>query len=139
MVVGSVPASNSRPTPESTDLQAVRDANPDLSPDEAAIETASSWPSVDRPSALHRRAVDVILRDGDNEVPMGCGLNEQCEQMRTGYEDLAPTERKNRRLLVEAMESVGFVNHGHEWWHFSYGDRYWAVITGTDVAIYGGL
>jgi len=70
---------------------------------------------------------------------MGCGLNEQCEQMRTGYEDLAPTERKNRRLLVEAMESVGFVNHGHEWWHFSYGDRYWAVITGTDVAIYGGL
>jgi D-ala-D-ala dipeptidase len=24
------------------------------------------------------------------------------------------------------MVGAGFVNYGYEWWHYSYGDRYWA-------------
>ena len=32
---------------------------------------------------------------------------------------------------------VGLVNYPTEWWHWSYGDRYWALISGADAALYG--
>jgi D-alanyl-D-alanine dipeptidase len=35
------------------------------------------------------------------------------------------------------MTGAGFVNYPSEWWHWSYGDRYWAVVTGEPHAIYG--
>jgi len=76
---------------------------------------------------------------GTDELPMGCELNEQCPAMRTAFDDLARDEHRNRRLLVDAMTGAGFVNYEHEWWHYSYGDRYWAFTTGADTALYGGL
>ncbi len=42
-----------------------------------------------------------------------------------------------RLLLAEVMEAVGFAQHPHEWWHFSYGDQLWAWQTGRQHAIYG--
>jgi D-alanyl-D-alanine dipeptidase len=36
------------------------------------------------------------------------------------------------------MESTGFVNYGYEWWHYSYGDRYWACAR-LEPALYGPL
>ncbi|MDT7587682.1 MAG: zinc D-Ala-D-Ala dipeptidase, partial [Pseudonocardiales bacterium] len=36
-----------------------------------------------------------------------------------------------------ALHSVGFVNYPTEWWHWSYGDRYWAIKTTAAAAIYG--
>jgi hypothetical protein len=38
---------------------------------------------------------------------------------------------------VSASWSAGLVNYPTEWWHWSYGDRYWALLTGADHAIYG--
>ena len=38
--------------------------------------------------------------------------------------------RDNRRLLYNLMTSVGFVNYRCEWWHYAYGERQWAVLTG---------
>jgi D-alanyl-D-alanine dipeptidase len=35
------------------------------------------------------------------------------------------------------MSTAGFLNYPTEWWHFSYGDRYWALDTGEQTAIYG--
>ena len=35
------------------------------------------------------------------------------------------------------MESTGFVNYPYEWWHFGYGDRYWAYAEDEPAAIYG--
>jgi zinc D-Ala-D-Ala dipeptidase len=29
------------------------------------------------------------------------------------------------------------VNYPTEWWHWSYGDRYWAVMTDAPAALYG--
>jgi len=29
------------------------------------------------------------------------------------------------------------VNYPTEWWHWSYGDRYWAFVTGAPHALYG--
>jgi len=34
--------------------------------------------------------------------------------------------RKNRQIMSDVLEKVGFVNYPTEYWHWSYGDRYWA-------------
>ncbi|SED95789.1 D-ala-D-ala dipeptidase [Streptomyces sp. TLI_105] len=35
------------------------------------------------------------------------------------------------------LTSTGLVNYPTEWWHWSYGDRYWAPATGAATAPYG--
>ncbi|WP_436497049.1 hypothetical protein [Actinokineospora sp. HUAS TT18] len=39
--------------------------------------------------------------------------------------------------LDTALTAVGMVNYPAEWWHWSYGDRYWAFVTGAVSARYG--
>ena len=46
--------------------------------------------------------------------------------------------RSNRTVMAKAL-GVGLVNYPTEWWHWSYGDRYWATATGAPAAIYGPL
>ena len=43
---------------------------------------------------------------------------------------------QNRRLLFNAMVDQGFTNYSEEWWHFDYGNQFWALINGVH-AIYG--
>jgi D-alanyl-D-alanine dipeptidase len=31
----------------------------------------------------------------------------------------------------------GLVNYPTEWWHWSFGDRYWALLSETGAALYG--
>lgn len=45
--------------------------------------------------------------------------------------------RANRRLLHWIMAEQGFVGYSEEWWHFSYGDQYWAGVSGASAALYG--
>lgn len=42
-------------------------------------------------------------------------------------------ERDLRRLLARAMTRAGFVQHPQEWWHWEFGTRYWAAVTGQPV------
>ena len=42
-------------------------------------------------------------------------------------------ERDLRRLLAAPMAGAGFVQHPQEWWHWEYGTRYWAAVTGQPV------
>lgn len=44
---------------------------------------------------------------------------------------------RNRALLRQAMLHQGFAPYQHEWWHFSYGDQYWARHFGASHARYG--
>jgi D-alanyl-D-alanine dipeptidase len=44
----------------------------------------------------------------------------------------------NRTILAAATRAADFVNYPLEWWHWSYGDRYWACATDV-VATYGSL
>lgn len=55
----------------------------------------------------------------------------------TSHPGISDSACRNRELLVNAMLRAGFVNYFGEWWHFSYGDRYWAYQTKTAAAIYG--
>jgi D-alanyl-D-alanine dipeptidase len=87
-------------------------------------------------------ALDLTLLDADGvELDMGTAVNGH----RTGDEARCPLDapglparaRRNRDLLAQAMGSAGFINYPTEWWHWSYGDCYWALITKADAAIYG--
>jgi zinc D-Ala-D-Ala dipeptidase len=87
-------------------------------------------------------AVDVVLlgRDGA-EVDMGCAINTNPEDSAglcyTDHPDVPDAARGARAALGEAMRRAGFVNYPTEWWHWSYGDRYWAMTTGASHARYG--
>jgi zinc D-Ala-D-Ala dipeptidase len=50
---------------------------------------------------------------------------------------ISRSARRNRELLISALTSVGMVNYPANWWHWSFGDRYWALSTGAGVACYG--
>lgn len=87
-------------------------------------------------------AVDLTLCDGDGHpLDMGSDVNESPEHSHgrcyTAATDLQPDAVANRRLLVGVLEAVGMVNYPTEWWHWSYGDRYWALHSGAASAYYG--
>jgi D-alanyl-D-alanine dipeptidase len=42
----------------------------------------------------------------------------------------------NRRLLYHLLADVGFSNYCEEWWHYDYGNQFWAKLTNQD-SIYG--
>jgi D-alanyl-D-alanine dipeptidase len=53
--------------------------------------------------------------------------------------NISADARANRDLLSGVLGSVGLVNYPTEWWHWSYGDRYWAYVTGARYALYGAI
>ncbi|MFN2522809.1 MAG: M15 family metallopeptidase [Mycobacteriales bacterium] len=87
-------------------------------------------------------AVDVLLVDGDGrDLDLGTPLNSSPEETHeacfTAATGISSAARTYRRLLIEAMAAAGFVNYPTEWWHWSFGDRYWAAVTGAVAARYG--
>ncbi|GAA2333955.1 D-alanyl-D-alanine carboxypeptidase family protein [Streptomyces caniferus] len=87
-------------------------------------------------------AVDLTLVTAEGEeVDMGTPINASPEESDgacyTAAPDLSPAARAHRRVLNSALHAAGLVNYPTEWWHWSYGDRYWALATGADHALYG--
>ncbi|MEU4843958.1 nitrilase-related carbon-nitrogen hydrolase [Streptomyces gilvosporeus] len=87
-------------------------------------------------------AVDLTLVTADGEyVDMGTPINASPEESDgacyTGAPGLTPAARANRRVLSAVLSAAGLVNYPTEWWHWSYGDRYWALMTGAEAAVYG--
>jgi D-alanyl-D-alanine dipeptidase len=89
-------------------------------------------------------AVDltVCAEDGP-ELPMGTRVNaspeESDEACYTAATNISTDARANRDVLADVLTAVGLVNYPTEWWHWSYGDRYWAYVTGRPAARYGPL
>jgi zinc D-Ala-D-Ala dipeptidase len=82
-------------------------------------------------------AVDVVLIDAAGSfVEMGSALDVHCPEMMTESPLISAAAQQNRRMLRSAMESAEFVNYDHEWWHYSFGDRYWAFKTDAAHALY---
>ncbi|MEU9337007.1 M15 family metallopeptidase [Streptomyces sp. NPDC048290] len=87
-------------------------------------------------------AVDLTLCTADGaELPLGTEVNATPEESggrcRTAAPGLDAEARANRTVLGRAMTAAGFVNYPTEWWHWSYGDRYWALTTAAPAARYG--
>jgi D-alanyl-D-alanine dipeptidase len=71
--------------------------------------------------------VDLTLSDEDSEEPLPacCAGSIPLPQKRTS------------KLLISALAAAGLVNHPARWWHWSYGDRFWAHTSRTPHARYG--
>jgi D-alanyl-D-alanine dipeptidase len=86
-------------------------------------------------------AVDLTLADADGPLDMGTAIDATPEMSggRCYFDapDIAPEARALRGILARALGSAGLVNYPTEWWHWSYGDRYWALVTGAPAAVYG--
>jgi D-alanyl-D-alanine dipeptidase len=83
-------------------------------------------------------AVDVVLLRDGRDAGMGWGFNEPGEGSLTAA-PVSGAARRHREILADAMNTAGFINYPAEWWHWSYGDRYWAFQGGHDVTCYGPL
>ena len=70
---------------------------------------------------------------------MGTGFDAFSKKTNTVYYEGINNEiRNNRRLLYYTMIKAGFTNLPSEWWHYDYGDRFWAYYT-KKPAIYRGV
>lgn len=85
-------------------------------------------------------AIDITLCTGTKELyDMESPLQGFSDLAETAASGLSETAQKNRALLKNTLEAVGFVNYPSEWWHYSFGDRLWAKLTGSTLAIFGKL
>lgn len=86
-------------------------------------------------------AVDVTLVDSDGrELDLGTEFDAFSEETCTNYFESSDNEKvkENRRILWNAMEQAGFTNLPSEWWHFDYGDKFWAYYAQSPV-LYKGI
>ncbi|MFI8447085.1 M15 family metallopeptidase [Streptomyces erythrochromogenes] len=120
----------------------LRTAHPDAGPDWIR-ELASAYISPPEVAPhVSGGAVDLTLCTGDGtELPLGTEVNATPEESGGGCRTAAPNvgadARANRAAMGRAMTAAGFVNYPTEWWHWSYGDRYWALLTEAPAAKYG--
>ncbi|WP_030178522.1 M15 family metallopeptidase [Streptomyces sp. NRRL S-813] len=115
--------------PEWSDEQIRSAASRFVSPPEIAPHSAGA-------------AVDLTLADADGrELDMGTPMNATPEESAGAcYTDAAGISERasaHREILGRALTDAGLVNYPTEWWHWSFGDRYWALITGAGSACYG--
>ena len=82
-------------------------------------------------------AIDVTLVKDGALLDMGTPFDFHGIQSHTKYKKLGKLQKNNRRILFNALVKAGFVNYPREWWHYSYGDRMWAVYGHKPFAIYG--
>lgn len=120
----------------------LRSARPGLGADELERLTSRFVAPVGVAPHVAGAAVDLTLVDGDGrELDLGTPVDATPEQSDGAcYFDAAQVTgqaRARRALLAQVLESAGLVNYPTEWWHWSYGDRYWALLTGASGALYG--
>ncbi|MBO1752587.1 D-alanyl-D-alanine carboxypeptidase family protein [Actinotalea sp. BY-33] len=87
-------------------------------------------------------AVDLTLtRPGGADLDMGTPIDATPEasggRCYTASREIGTPARMLREVLGRVLGDAGLVNYPTEWWHWSYGDRYWALMTGAPAARYG--
>lgn len=90
-------------------------------------------------------AIDVYLID-DQGQPVAMGIHpkdwmddEDGSVSLTASTIISAEAQHHRKIMSEVLSTVGFVNYPTEYWHWSYGDRYWAYHQNKPYAIYGSL
>ncbi|WP_093168135.1 M15 family metallopeptidase [Sinosporangium album] len=115
---------------------------PDMSADEIWAAASRYVSPIEVAPHTAGAAVDLMLCDAEGvELDMGTEINANPEQSAgacyTAAANITPQARHHRDTLAAALTEVGLVNYPTEWWHWSYGDRYWAMATGAAAAVYG--
>ncbi|WP_446219520.1 M15 family metallopeptidase [Micromonospora sp. IBHARD004] len=120
----------------------LRRRHPDWSPERLHRETSKFVSPVEVAPHSTGGAVDLTLCTDDGvELDLGTAVDATPEDSAgacfTGARTIGATARRHRRILVDALGGAGLVNYPTEWWHWSYGDRYWALTTGARRTRYG--
>lgn len=120
----------------------LRQRHPDLNASELARLVTRHVSPPDIAPHSTGAAIDLTLRKRDGaELDLGTRVNASPEESDgrcyTDATGLSPEAHANRKTLTAALTDAGLVNYPTEWWHWSYGDRYWAFVTGAPHAIYG--
>ncbi|MEK7635849.1 MAG: M15 family metallopeptidase [Patescibacteria group bacterium] len=85
-------------------------------------------------------AVDCTIIDiHGRQLNMGTAIDNFTKRSYTNSKVISKEAKKNRLLLINIMTKAGFVNYPPEWWHWSYGDRYWAAVLNKKFSIYKGI
>lgn len=106
---------------------------------EKIYDYASKYTADPKVIAPHSTGGSVDVTIGDRE---GEGLDMGGTSIANSYtksDNISSTAKNNRALLIKVMTKVGFVNYPTEWWHWSYGDKYWAVVKKKKWAIYSSI
>ena len=82
-------------------------------------------------------AIDLCLCDETGkEFDMGTAYLSKLPEIKTFCNKISSLQRKNRRILFDALTSAGFINYPNEWWHYCYGDRMWAAYSKKKTCFY---
>jgi D-alanyl-D-alanine dipeptidase len=86
-------------------------------------------------------AVDLTLVGAHGPLDLGTPIDATPEQSNGACffaaTNISREARTNRALLADVLTAAGLVNYPTEWWHWSYGDRYWAYTGNHPAALYG--
>ena len=90
-------------------------------------------------------AIDVYLVD-DQGKALDMGIHPK-DWMKDNDGHLSLTQsvviseeaKANRTIMSQALNQVGFVNYPTEYWHWSYGDKYWAFVKKKPFALYDSV
>lgn len=82
-------------------------------------------------------------------VDVSLAIDGQVLELGTAFDDFSPAaaliaceadenspQREGRRVLSAAMVRAGFAPYPSEWWHWSYGDQFWAATFHKPCAVY---
>jgi D-alanyl-D-alanine dipeptidase len=90
-------------------------------------------------------AIDVYLINDAGE-PIEMGIHPQDWMQDTdgslsliNSQSVSGEAQRHRQIMSNVLMSAGFTNYPTEYWHWSYGDRYWAYHQGRSAAIYGAI
>jgi zinc D-Ala-D-Ala dipeptidase len=89
-------------------------------------------------------AVDLTMCTAEGvELDLGTAVNDSPEasdnRCFTASRAISADARRNRQTLVAALSEAGMVNYPTEWWHWSFGDRYWAYSTKAPSTRYAAV
>jgi D-alanyl-D-alanine dipeptidase len=120
----------------------VRAAHPGVSDAEARHLTSRYVAPVAVAPHVAGAAVDLTLVDAcGEELDLGTAIDATPEQSDGrcyfAAAGIGADARAHRTLLARVLGDAGLVNYPTEWWHWSFGDRYWALTTGAAFARYG--
>lgn len=81
--------------------------------------------------------VDIRNRSSGKTIDMGCPPNTDSGIAFLHSNQLTALQYENRKTLLNAMLQAGFAPNVYEWWHFQYGETYWAAFYGQEKTLYG--
>jgi zinc D-Ala-D-Ala dipeptidase len=115
--------------------------HPGMSPDEVHVLASRFVSPIEVAPHVAGAAVDLTLMGAHGPLDLGTPVDATPEQSNGACffaaTNITREARTNRALLADVLTAAGLVNYPTEWWHWSYGDRYWAFLENHPTALYG--